>query len=607
MKFVNLKGLFTSALFFTLCVKAQEYTNGCNKIKSIAYKCEEDHYGYVTGLDLESKADVEKNVFSNLKDLEKLTIDGLQDKLKQYHFDEIATLPGLKEVHLSFTDISESDEKLDMSVLNKLEKLTYLDLTFYRAGDINVKGFNSLKKLDLSECDPTQTIINDIGNLKNLEDLTIEIDNETKKLDFSPIKKNKKITTLKIIGTNDKHEHQKELVKNTLKGFTNVKNLSLERIKFSQSDIDDLSELSQIEELKFYMCDWDDVSIEPLNKLPKLKSVDFSSNYVIKGKTLTNASLEKCLYDTDAELCIAKDMKCLTKEVKEAYKPCDSGADSDSKVSTDGKCGAKYGTKCPSGECCSKHGWCGKSKDYCGAGCQSEFGKCNATSSTTTIVKSSTSTSTKTKTSTKSSLPTSTNDRCGAKFGTQCPSGECCSKHGWCGKSDEHCGAGCQSEFGKCNGTSAATTTTTTIKSTTTKTKTSTKKSSTTTKSSLPTSTNDRCGAKFGTQCPSGECCSKHGWCGKSDDHCGAGCQSEFGKCNGTATTKAKTSTKKSSTNRKSSTTTKSSVPTSTDDRCGAKFGTKCPSGKCCSKHGWCGKSDEHCGAGCQSEFGKCN
>jgi len=46
------------------------------------------------------------------------------------------------------------------------------------------------------------------------------------------------------------------------------------------------------------------------------------------------------------------------------------------KISTKGMCGKKYG-KCPNGQCCSKYGYCGKTSAYCGAGCQSEFGKCN--------------------------------------------------------------------------------------------------------------------------------------------------------------------------------------------------------------------------------------
>jgi len=42
--------------------------------------------------------------------------------------------------------------------------------------------------------------------------------------------------------------------------------------------------------------------------------------------------------------------------------------------------------------------------------------------------------------------------------------------------------------------------------------------------------------------------------------------------------------------------------------RCGKKYG-KCQDGYCCSKYGWCGKSDSYCNInnGCQSEFGKCS
>ncbi|CAK7234341.1 hypothetical protein SEUCBS140593_008909 [Sporothrix eucalyptigena] len=48
-------------------------------------------------------------------------------------------------------------------------------------------------------------------------------------------------------------------------------------------------------------------------------------------------------------------------------------------------------------------------------------------------------------------------------------------------------------------------------------------------------------GSKFGT------CCSAHGWCGSTTDHCGAGCQADFGSCvlpvagNGTTTSPAGT------------------------------------------------------------------
>ena len=43
-----------------------------------------------------------------------------------------------------------------------------------------------------------------------------------------------------------------------------------------------------------------------------------------------------------------------------------------------------------------------------------------------------------------------TKDRCGVEYGN-CDDDECCSKYGWCGTTDEHCGSGCQSDYGTCS------------------------------------------------------------------------------------------------------------------------------------------------------------
>lgn len=43
---------------------------------------------------------------------------------------------------------------------------------------------------------------------------------------------------------------------------------------------------------------------------------------------------------------------------------------------------------------------------------------------------------------------------------------------------------------------------------------------------------NGTCGGTNQYTCASGLCCSQYGWCGTTTDHCGAGCNPVFGKCN---------------------------------------------------------------------------
>lgn len=42
------------------------------------------------------------------------------------------------------------------------------------------------------------------------------------------------------------------------------------------------------------------------------------------------------------------------------------------------------------------------------------------------------------------------------------------------------------------------------------------------------------CGAAAGgASCTNGQCCSQHGFCGDTSDHCGTGCQASYGACSG--------------------------------------------------------------------------
>ncbi|OHW99235.1 plant lectins antimicrobial peptide, partial [Colletotrichum incanum] len=211
-------------------------------------------------------------------------------------------------------------------------------------------------------------------------------------------------------------------------------------------------------------------------------------------------------------------------------------------ASPDGSCGGTNQFTCAGsslGSCCSSGNWCGDTTSHCGAGCQSKFGNCTAIADNV-----------------------STDGRCGSNGKTCLGSafGSCCSEGGWCGTEQAHCSAGCQTGFGNCT-TSGSTTT--------------------------PVSTDGSCG-KNGKTCKGsafGACCSSAGFCGGTSDHCGTGCQSSFGTCNG------------------------GSGAVSTDGACG-KNGRICKGsayGDCCSASNYCGKTTDHCGAGCQSAFGTCS
>ncbi|KAL1794410.1 hypothetical protein ACET3X_007831 [Alternaria dauci] len=148
------------------------------------------------------------------------------------------------------------------------------------------------------------------------------------------------------------------------------------------------------------------------------------------------------------------------------------------KVSTNARCGNAYnalpgGMSCTGskwGNCCSQYGYCGKTKDYCGTGCQSPFGTCNsvATPARTSTSSSHSSTSSTTVVSpvapSSAAVKVTTNARCGNLYGASpagmtCSGGkygDCCSQYSYCGSSSAYCGTGCQPGFGKCDAVSSS-------------------------------------------------------------------------------------------------------------------------------------------------------
>eukprot|EP00833_Pecoramyces_ruminatium_P017163 jgi/Orpsp1_1/1191195/evm.model.d7180000084076.1 len=141
MRFTLLNGLISSALFYAACVKAQEYQDGCNRIKKFASKCEEDHYGYVTELQLRDDVKVKEDFFESLIGLEKLTITSSQEYLTQNDFDGISTIVTLEDLQIN---ISRQNNELDTSVFKNNPNLIHLNLNGFN-GKVGFEGFQKLK------------------------------------------------------------------------------------------------------------------------------------------------------------------------------------------------------------------------------------------------------------------------------------------------------------------------------------------------------------------------------------------------------------------------------------------------------------------------------
>jgi hypothetical protein len=138
---------------------------------------------------------------------------------------------------------------------------------------------------------------------------------------------------------------------------------------------------------------------------------------------------------------------------------------STSPSATPAMCGPLAGGRpCEDGLCCSQYGMCGSSADYCGDGCQPEYGGPCVTASASP---SDTPTASFTLFESVSPSPSMSPDvfldvsaspspsPSGAACGVDgllrsCDGGLCCSRYGYCGLGAAYCGDGCQEGFGAC-------------------------------------------------------------------------------------------------------------------------------------------------------------
>ncbi|KAL6628661.1 RNI-like protein [Neocallimastix sp. 'constans'] len=480
------------------CEELKSYlkkNNNESKVDSYV-SCENDKDGSLIELSFDgfvfdiNKEETEK-LFS-YPTIKKLTyINGKNDIFPT----SISKLSNLEELNLEYEEYSEKEKNgktvfysevgtINEGIFKDLNNLQTLSLGFLKLNDINIKELAKLPKLrtlKLSSC----AGLDKLTDINGLTELSITF-NQRKYFEnlSSTVPKGvlSSLTNLKSLSVtlaDITEDNLNEIGK--LKNLVNL-DISMNQLKKFPKQI---CELTKLETLYIYLNDIDDEIPECYNSL-KLKKFNYEENINVReakksDTTINNGRCGKDIGKCPTGECCSKYGYCGTsdkycgKGCQSEFGKCDTSKDTSK--NSGGKCGKEFG-KCPTGECCSEYGYCGTSDKYCGKGCQSEFGKCDTSKDTSK----------------------NSGGKCGKEFG-KCPSGECCSKYGYCGTSDKYCGKGCQSEFGKCD-------------------------------TSKDTSKNSggKCGKDIG-KCPSGECCSKYGYCGTSDKYCGKGCQSEFGKC----------------------------------------------------------------------------
>jgi len=271
-------------------------------------------------------------------------------------------------------------------------------------------------------------VIEKIFSYNTITELEYYHDYSTIEKDEFPISRLTNLDQLTIVNSN--HGHSSEEVgesgrgarrfgisKNIIKSIPkSVKILELNGIALTQKNIDELVTLTQLEQLTLYELNLNELSLnfDGFKKLSNVSQLVVSEESDIKRAAFkiitkfTNVSaldLEGTLHPLsfkEEDLKLLKNMKNLRfLNVKNTFKDeealenicsltnieylmidgkevksCEASQSQSPKISTNGQCGKEYGV-CPSGNCCSKYGWCGTSSEHCGKGCQSEFGKCN--------------------------------------------------------------------------------------------------------------------------------------------------------------------------------------------------------------------------------------
>jgi len=237
--------------------------NGYNKFTELVNSCVMNSYGIVTKLDLNTYCLEEKDVNKILEFTKVETL--ILNSNNGYHSIGIEGLRSCGESDFFPSGISK---------LTNLKSLDLFGISVYKKGDIASLP-KSVNKLSLSYKQIPQFVINEIGKLYKIEDLTLieSPENQLNKLDLSPLSNIRKITF-----TRDDHSsvHKKDYLDPSMfKKLSNVYSLAIELYVFNQKNFDTfIKYIPNVKELRLKSCGFDEnVNIDSIKNLTKLETL----------------------------------------------------------------------------------------------------------------------------------------------------------------------------------------------------------------------------------------------------------------------------------------------------------------------------------------------
>jgi len=274
MQLKSFKKLLNLGLFASLVI-GKTVKNDCNEINSYLEKnnndgiensdvnCEADSSGRVIKLKISNYCLKDENVNKLLSynTIRSLTYHDIPYSECDKGFPSgIANLPELEEL------IFEQYDDIDYDVLSKVSKtLKKLSISVY---------FDSW----VGSFDLTQKLIDVISQYKNLQDLTLDGSQvrESQSLDFKPFGNLKKLTSLKMASPGYQDFHQ-TFFEDVLSYTKNLKKFELKDFHLSQTIINEIGELSKLQELTLSCYDKTNDDSVPLdfNGLGKLSNMKY--------------------------------------------------------------------------------------------------------------------------------------------------------------------------------------------------------------------------------------------------------------------------------------------------------------------------------------------